>query len=155
MLFVRLITIHLSFFTFLNLLHKNFIIAHFRHHILSFFPSVNQNIYSLIKFIQVNLHIFLLRLKILWLLVRVKLVQRGGPVVDNIRILWLAAIRSSIFIVLLVLFALFLELLGPFMRVSVPLLHEPQSPFLRSSFNILRSLREQVTKRDQSGLVNA
>ena len=51
--------------------------------------------------------------------------------------------------------AFFFKLLGPLVRVGVSLLHESQSPFFRSSLNILSSLREQVAQIDQSSFVNA
>lgn len=51
--------------------------------------------------------------------------------------------------------AFFFKLLCPLVRVGVSLLHESQSPFLRSSLNIFSSLREQVAQIDQSSFVNA
>ena len=51
--------------------------------------------------------------------------------------------------------AFFFKLLGPLVRVGVSLLHESQSPFLRSSLNIFSSLREQVAQIDQGSFVYA
>lgn len=92
MLFVGLLPVHLSLFSLFHLLHKHFVIAHLRHHVLGFLPSVNEDVDSLVELVQVDLHVLLLRLEILRFLIRIELVQSRGTIIDNISILRLAAV---------------------------------------------------------------
>jgi len=92
LLFVGLLSVHLSLFSLFHLLHKHFVIAHLGHHVLGFLPSVNEDVDSLVELVQVDLHVLLLRLEILRFLIRIELVQSRGAIIDNISILRLAAV---------------------------------------------------------------
>lgn len=149
---ISMIATDLCLLPLLDLLHEHLVVAHLRHHVLGLLPSIHQDVDSLVELIQINLHILLLGLKVLWLFVRIELVQSRGAIIDNISVLRLAAVRGGLFILL---FTLFFKFLGPLVRIGVSLLHESQSSLFGSSLNVLSCLREQVAKLDERDFVDA
>ena len=138
----------------MGLLHKNFVVTHFGHHVLGFLPGIDEDVDSLVQLVEEKLHVLFLTFEVFWLFVTEELVERGLSVLVVSSLSGAVARVLSRSRVILLLFQL-VELLLPLVRVGVPLLHESQSSLLGSSFDVLGSLREEVAQIEEQGLVDA